>query len=630
MKMKIVLQYHLLIFLITLAFLLSVLAFKGLFFKDPVSISKSAQGLSHAVMNFRRAQYAQSLVAQSQGQAALGTVKNVVKLALETVINTGKLLIEVGKAIVELAAGAWWILVLILLVIIMFVAVAALISSGYGIFFSDEVEENEITIQEIVREINTDYQKKLEDLVKEYDRASVSLIRYEGSKAQWKYVIALYAVKYSDEGEVIFVNDKTKERIKKIFYDIHSFEASYTYEESPYIEDQTWEILVIKTNAKSLSEMMDKYKFDEEDRALVAELVDQSTDELWNTLFYGHNGNGGYALIEIAKEQLGHSAQAYTSWFDIKDYKNLNWSGCFVSWCANEAGYVVQGLYPKTNNLDALADWFRDKGLWEDPNGQPNVGDTIFIDANQDGIIESCGFVEKVEDNKLYYIGTSSVTYDVVERSFVSLQYTNSRIVGYGVLPQMSGLRGDTVEEKIYNYLRQNGYSAVSAAAVLASVQADCSCDPNIFAVRNDYYTGLFHWRGSDMNDLFDWCNANALDWRNLESQLLYYEYWLKESESNFGTFSSKYHLNIVPVTNAAQFKSIKASDFDGDTALAIYNAVVLFTDDIDRPVTTDISRRYTYAIQFYNYMTGAEIDGSTVSAWRNDLSGDIGIYHVY
>ena len=470
--------------------------------------ARSAAGIKAAITNFQKAQYINSLVNQSGRQAALNSAKNAGELAFNVAKSFVEMVLNTIRTVADGSIVVYLILAVIAVILVIIMAFGSFIFSGYGIFFSSEAD-NPMKIEEIVRNVNTDYQKKIEDKTKEYDRSSVSLVRYEGSKMQWKYIIALYAVKYSSDGEdIITVDKKTEERLSKLFYDIHSISAKYVTEPNPHAStaqtifvDPDWEVLVVTTSAKELSQIMDDMKFTDEQKDQVMNLVNNDTDELWNKILYGHNGNGGQALANIAKGQIGQPPQTYTAWTGAANGMGNEWSGSFVCWCANEAGYVIQGLYPRSNDKVAIMDWFNNRGLWENPDQQPNVGDTIFLSEKGDDVCTSCGIISKIEDGKVYYITNEE---DIVAELNTRLSNDYNSIIGYGVLPQMSGLRGDTVEEKIFNYLRQEGYSAVSACAVLGNIQDSCGCDPEVFAKEHGYYTGLFHWNGTEMTEFMD------------------------------------------------------------------------------------------------------------------------------
>lgn len=607
--------------------------------KAAQGLGQSAEGIASAIKNFKQAQYINSIVAQSKGKAAFNTTKNVSELAVRITKNILVGLANAIKTAVDGTNVVSFIGAFLVVIIVIVLAVGSIIFSAYGIFFTDKAD-NSMKIAEIVQNVNNDYQCKIKKITEDYDNITVSLVRYEGNKMQWKYILALYAVKYSTDGEnILSVNKKTEERIKDIFYKVHSISADYVTEENPHAKSKDappdvnpyWTVLVVTTKAKPLSDVMDEMKFTKDQKSQVMNIVSDDTDDLWNEILYGHNGNGGPALAKIAKGQIGQTPQAYTSFTGVPNGREVEWSGSFVCWCANEAGYVTQGLYPQTNDKHALIEWFKDRGLWQNPDKQPNIGDTIFLSNKGSDECSLCGIVCKIENEKVYFISNDD---DIVGTLSVSLKNLYNTIMGYGILPPMSGLRGYTVEEKIYNYLRKEGYSAVSACAVLANIQGDCGCDPEQFAKDHDYYTGILHWNGTEMTEFMDWCSDNAYDWRNLESQLIYYDHWVDELDSKgyWGMDSSRYHSNIETISSTNVFKSITASDYDGNTAKALYAATVIFTDDIARSnyLSRDESARYSYAVEFYNYLVSDSVDGSAMSAWNPDYAAEIGVFHLY
>ncbi len=86
--------------------------------------------------------------------------------------------------------------------------------------------------------------------------------------------------------------------------------------------------------------------------------------------------------------------------------------GCFVSWCANECGYLDAGVIPKFAGCVNGVQWFKDRGLWQDNSYEPRPGDIIFFDWNdengQDGLTDHVGIVEKVENGFVYTVEGNS------------------------------------------------------------------------------------------------------------------------------------------------------------------------------------------------------------------------------
>ena len=69
-------------------------------------------------------------------------------------------------------------------------------------------------------------------------------------------------------------------------------------------------------------------------------------------------------IVEIAAEQIGNVGGAPSwSWYGFSS--RVEWCACFVSWCANEAGYIESGVIPKFSYCPTGVQWFKDAGLWQ-------------------------------------------------------------------------------------------------------------------------------------------------------------------------------------------------------------------------------------------------------------------------
>ena len=79
----------------------------------------------------------------------------------------------------------------------------------------------------------------------------------------------------------------------------------------------------------------------------------------------------------------------------------------FVSWCADQCGYIATGIIPKFAGCTTGGYWFIERGLWADNNYVPQPGDIIFFDWDNDGVEgerDHVGIVEKVEYGYVYTI----------------------------------------------------------------------------------------------------------------------------------------------------------------------------------------------------------------------------------
>jgi hypothetical protein len=147
---------------------------------------------------------------------------------------------------------------------------------------------------------------------------------------------------------------------------------------------------------------------------------------MYTSVLYGiHNGSGD--IVEIAIAQIGNvGGQPYWSWYGFGG--RVEWCACFVSWCANECGYIDAGIIPKFSYCPTGVQWFKDAGLWQDRGYNPPPGSIIFFDWDADGISDHVGIVESCDGATIHTIEGNSG--DACRRSSYSIN--SSSVMGFG------------------------------------------------------------------------------------------------------------------------------------------------------------------------------------------------------
>lgn len=160
--------------------------------------------------------------------------------------------------------------------------------------------------------------------------------------------------------------------------------------------------------------MADKYNFTQAQREQLLELTDNKYANMWSSVIYG-SSVGSNDIVLVAASQIGNvGGQPYWSWYGYDS--RVEWCACFVSWCANECGYIEAGIIPKFAGCQSEGvDWFRTCGLWKEKGFSPKPGDIIFFDwadketGVRNGQADHVGIVEKTENGRVYTIeGNSS------------------------------------------------------------------------------------------------------------------------------------------------------------------------------------------------------------------------------
>lgn len=140
-------------------------------------------------------------------------------------------------------------------------------------------------------------------------------------------------------------------------------------------------------------------------------------------------------IVEVARSQIGNvGGEPYWRWYGFTE--RVGWCACFVSWCANECGYIDAGTFPRFSGPEWGVYWFKQRGQWLDRQATPSPGMIIFYDwdspetGGQDGVTDHVGIVSYVEGDRIYTIEGNSVGDRCLERSRMVGHY---EIMGYGV-----------------------------------------------------------------------------------------------------------------------------------------------------------------------------------------------------
>lgn len=328
------------------------------------------------------------------------TVKTTVKatkVTIKATIAAIKAMIAGTKALIAAIAAGCWIAIMVIIIICL---IGLICASIFGVFFSNETDSKSMTT--VIGETNSEVYNKIEDIkVKnKYDEVDI-----ESTYSNWNEVIAIYAVKYSEDGKynITIIDEDNEQKIKNIFWDFNEIQYSTKTEEIS--EEETKTILSIKIISKTKEDLMKKYNFKEEAINQVNELLSKKYDTLWKNLIYG-SLEGNHQIVEIAKQQIGNvGGEPYWRWYGFNE--RVEWCAVFVSWAANQVG-LLNDKIPKFSGVNNGIEWFKARGEWQNKGYSPRPGDIIFFDWEQDGKPNHVGIVEKTEKGYIYTIEGNS------------------------------------------------------------------------------------------------------------------------------------------------------------------------------------------------------------------------------
>ena len=407
--------------------------------KTTQQAAKAAQKTAQATI---KASQKAAQIAKATAKATVAGVKAAVKATIAAV----KAIIAATKALVAAIAAGGWIAVV---AIVMICLIALICGSVFGIFFSGEDSGTGMSMQTAVQEINAEY-----DIKMEAEKSSVSFdnVEISGGRAVWKDVLAVYAVKTNTDKdnaqEVATMDENKKQILSNIFWEMNSISShreNHSETEITETDDGNGNIvqtettitkttLYITVSHLTVDEMADKYGFDEEQREYLTELLKDENNSLWAAVLYGIKYSDDQ-IVTVALSQVGNvGGGPYWSWYGFGS--RVEWCACFVSWCANECGYIDTGVIPKFAGCVNGVNWFKDRGQWIDGSAEPVPGMIIFFDWDnkgssgpQDELSDHVGIVQKVENGIVYTVEGNSG--DSCRTRQYSVGYYE--ILGYGV-----------------------------------------------------------------------------------------------------------------------------------------------------------------------------------------------------
>lgn len=399
---------------------------------------------------------------QKAAEATAKAAQKAAEIARQTAILAYKAAVAAAKAIAAainaiaaaikeliaaIAAGGWVAVVVVVVICL----VALIVGSCFGIFFSSEDKnDGSQTMREVVVEINQDYQNQLDTIKANnpYDDLEMS-----GSRAVWPEVLSVYAVKTTTDPdnpqEVASITEEKKQLLTDIFWEMN--DISYRTEtdtETEIIEsddgngnilEETVEVtkttLYITVSHKTAEQMSDQYRFNDDQDSQLEELLNVD-NSMWLAVLYGIYGSDDM-IVQVALSQIGNvGGEPYWSWYGFGS--RVEWCACFVSWCADQCGYIETGVCPKYAGCVNGVAWFKEHNQWVDGSETPSPGMIIFYDWDspngssgpQDGLSDHTGIVERVENGIVYTVeGNSGDSCRQCQRAV-----GNYEILGYGVL----------------------------------------------------------------------------------------------------------------------------------------------------------------------------------------------------
>ena len=397
---------------------------------------KTSQQTAKAAQKTAQAKVKASKKAAQAAKKAAKATADTVKATAKATVAAVKAIIAGTKALVAAIAAGGWIAVLIIMIVVLFGAAVAMFGGGSDSNsytpVSAEVEAYEPIIQKYAKEYGIPEYVELIKAVMMQESGGRGLDPMQAAEGSFN-------TRYPHEPNGI------KDPEYSIQCGVQELKAALTSAEveSP-IDMEHIKLALQGYNFGNGYISWAKSKYGGYSYANAVEFSTQQAQRLgWDsygdTQYPAHvlryypygrafTAGGNQAIVEVALTQIGNQGgQPYWSWYGFDS--RVEWCACFVSWCADQCGYIESGLVPKFAGCVDGANWFKSNGKWQNRTYEPKAGDIIFFDWEGDGTTDHVGIVEKCENGTVYTVEGNSG--DACKQR----QYAvgSSNIYGYGI-----------------------------------------------------------------------------------------------------------------------------------------------------------------------------------------------------
>ncbi len=367
-------------------------------------------------------------------KATAKTVEKVVKATAKTTVSATKAVIAGTKALITAMAAGGWIAILILIIVVLFGAVLSMTGGDNTSTVSPvsaEVQAYEPVIRKYAKQYGIGEYVELIKAVMMQESGGQGTDPMQSSEGSFntKYPKSPNGItdpEYSIECGVqeiksCLVSAEVKNPVDmdhiKLALQGYNYGNGYIQWAKNYYGGYTL------ANAAEFSDKLAKEKGWESygDKQYVPHVL------RYYTIGRIPNGTENQAIVQVALAQEGNSGDIYWRWYGF--HSRVSWCACFVSWCADQSGYMTGGVLPKFSLCSDGVKWFQDKGRFKDGSYVPAPGDIIFFDWGDDGSIDHVGIVESVKKGIVNTIEGNSG--DKVKRN--SYPIGDGRIYGYGI-----------------------------------------------------------------------------------------------------------------------------------------------------------------------------------------------------
>ncbi len=304
-----------------------------------------------------------------------------------------------------------------------------------------------------------------------------------------------------------------------------------------------------------------------------------ATTQIYLGLISGYGQSMGRNIVEVALGEVGKEDSIevparsnnvkYNTWYYGHSVygEDYPWCSAFISWAADQCGYIDNGLFKRTASSSAQFNHLvNTKGFSAyranniSPFGgmayTPKPGDILFF-VDADGVIAHIGIIVETGTDYISVVegNISTPTAPGGGVGLTTYRSANVRTMHPSVYKGfVVNVEYPNVAETIFNFLtKQVGLNTAAACGVLANIEAESNFQPTIEEMGSRIGYGLCQWSFDRRTNLQSWCELYGYDYRTTEGQLWFLKHELETS------FKNTTYIPLLNIENTSQGAYIAA-----------------------------------------------------------------------
>jgi len=330
------------------------------------AVKKTGAKATHKVTSMAK-KYADKATRHMAKLAAKASAKMAQALSRAAAFSFKAALSALQGLFGAIASGGWIAVILIILLCMG----ASILASPFGIFaHTDNVEYGKYTLAQAITKVNDEYVAQINRMARGADDVHIYIYGNQEGDWQpynWVDVLAVFAVnttmREDNPMDIIELDETRLKELSQVFWDMNTLRE---YDETEDGETTRY----IDGDSKSYQEMIVQYRFDDNQKELVEELMSDKWYGMWANYVdfaYGYEGNDWGGVVTVPDGQGMKIPILYQ--FDYKKTvckingvpKSVSTSGCG----ATSMSMVIRYLTGNTQQTPyTLFKWAYDNGYY--------------------------------------------------------------------------------------------------------------------------------------------------------------------------------------------------------------------------------------------------------------------------